>query len=132
MRADIAASFQRVAVQHLEEKCRRGLVWAAESHPGVRQLVVAGGVAANQYIRARLAAVAAEGGLELVCPPPRLCTDNGVMVAWAGVERWANESGGKSIMLGWGGWFRAVWDQPVPAVSVRRKHSCLRCCWRQR
>jgi N6-L-threonylcarbamoyladenine synthase len=55
--------------------------------PQVRHLVVAGGVASNTYVRARLAAVAADGGLRLVYPPPRLCTDNGVMVAWAGVER---------------------------------------------
>ena len=87
-RADIAASFQRVAVQHLEERCRRAVGWAAESHPQVKHLVVAGGVASNQYIRGRLAAVAEAGGLRLVCPPPRLCTDNGVMVAWAGMERW--------------------------------------------
>lgn len=53
----------------------------------VRHLVVAGGVAANAYVRGRLSAVAADAGLRLVCPPPRLCTDNGVMVAWAGVER---------------------------------------------
>ncbi|EFN53265.1 hypothetical protein CHLNCDRAFT_8322, partial [Chlorella variabilis] len=87
VRADIAASFQRVAVQHLEERCRRGVQWAQESHPQVRHLVVAGGVASNRYIRGRLAAVAQAAGLRLVCPPPRLCTDNGVMVAWAGVER---------------------------------------------
>ena len=87
VRADIAASFQRVAVQHLEERCRRAVAWARESHPGVRQLVVAGGVACNRYVRGRLAAVAEGAGLQLVCPPPRLCTDNGVMVAWAGVER---------------------------------------------
>ncbi|KAL4458728.1 hypothetical protein ABPG75_013593 [Micractinium tetrahymenae] len=87
LRADIAASFQRVAVQHLEERCRRAVQWAQESHPEVRHLVVAGGVAANAYVRSRLSAVAADAGLRLVCPPPRLCTDNGVMVAWAGVER---------------------------------------------
>lgn len=55
--------------------------------PQVRHLVVAGGVAANAYVRGRLSAVAADAGLRLVCPPPRLCTDNGVMVALAGVER---------------------------------------------
>lgn len=49
--------------------------------------MVAGGVASNTYIRGRLSLVAQEAGLQLVCPPPRLCTDNGVMVAWAGVER---------------------------------------------
>ena len=53
----------------------------------VRQLVVAGGVASNRYIRGRLTALAEGAGLQMVCPPPRLCTDNGVMVAWAGVER---------------------------------------------
>lgn len=87
VRADIAASFQTVAVRHLEDRCRRGLQWAKESHPEVQHLVVAGGVASNAYLRARLTAVANEGGLELVCPPPRLCTDNGVMVGWAGAER---------------------------------------------
>ena len=53
----------------------------------LRHLVVAGGVASNRYVRAALAAVAADHGLALVAPPPRWCTDNGAMVAWAGVER---------------------------------------------
>ncbi|KAI7841398.1 hypothetical protein COHA_005015 [Chlorella ohadii] len=88
LRADIAASFQRVAVAHLEERCRRAVGWVQESHPQVRHLVVAGGVASNQYIRGRLTAIADAAGLRLVCPPPRLCTDNGVMVAWAGMERY--------------------------------------------
>jgi N6-L-threonylcarbamoyladenine synthase len=87
IRADIAASFQTVAVRHLEERCRRALQWAGESHPDIKHVVVAGGVASNKYLRGRLTAVAEEGGFELVCPPPRLCTDNGVMVGWAGVER---------------------------------------------
>lgn len=87
IRADIAASFQAVAIRHLEDRCRRALEWTHDSHPDVRHLVVAGGVASNAYLRQRLAAVAAAAGVELVCPPPRLCTDNGVMVAWVGVER---------------------------------------------
>jgi N6-L-threonylcarbamoyladenine synthase len=53
----------------------------------VTALVVAGGVAANRALRARLEAVAAAGGLGLVAPPARLCTDNAAMVAWAGIER---------------------------------------------
>ena len=88
LRADIAASFQHVAVKHLEDRCRRALTWVAESHPNqIRQLVVAGGVASNSHVRSRLTVIAEEAGVELVCPPPRLCTDNGVMVGWAGVER---------------------------------------------
>lgn len=54
-----------------------------------RCLVVAGGVACNQSVRAALQDVAGSAGLRLVCPPPYLCTDNGVMVAWAGAERFA-------------------------------------------
>ena len=50
-------------------------------------LVVAGGVAANATIRAALATAATGNGYRLVAPPPRLCTDNAVMVAWAGIER---------------------------------------------
>jgi N6-L-threonylcarbamoyladenine synthase len=74
--------------------------WAREMEPGLRHLVVAGGVACNQHVRAQLTEVAAEGGVELVLPPPRWCTDNGVMVAWAGAERLAHG-----------------WAQPPPAAA---------------
>ena len=50
-------------------------------------LVVAGGVAANSEIRRRIEALAGERGLALNIPPPRLCTDNAAMIAWAGIER---------------------------------------------
>ncbi|TKY63712.1 tRNA N6-adenosine threonylcarbamoyltransferase [Spatholobus suberectus] len=85
-RADIAASFQRIAVLHLEERCGRAIQWALKMEPSIRHLVVSGGVASNQYVRARLDMVVKKNGLQLVCPPPRLCTDNGVMVAWTGIE----------------------------------------------
>ena len=58
--------------------------------PGTQPtLVVAGGVAANQAIGAGLRAGAGATGARLVVPPIPLCTDNGVMVAWAGAERLA-------------------------------------------
>ncbi|KAM7508764.1 hypothetical protein LguiA_019217 [Lonicera macranthoides] len=85
-RADIAASFQRVAVLHLEERCERAIQWALEIEPSIKHLVVSGGVASNQYVRARLNQVVNKNGLQLLCPPPSLCTDNGVMVAWTGIE----------------------------------------------
>ena len=88
VRADIAASFQKVAVDHLAARCRRAAQWAKEDLPDLQHLVVAGGVAANARVRETLSAIAQEAGLELVCPAPKLCTDNGVMVAWAGIERW--------------------------------------------
>ena len=98
VRADIAASFQAAAVKHLEERTRRAIAWARESlandtkpepSGNLSCVVVAGGVASNATVRATLGAVASEAGLPLVLPPPRWCTDNGVMVAWAGVERFA-------------------------------------------
>ncbi|CAJ2655592.1 probable tRNA N6-adenosine threonylcarbamoyltransferase, mitochondrial isoform X3 [Trifolium pratense] len=76
-RADIAASFQRIAVLHLEERCERAIQWALKMEPSIKHLVVSGGVASNQYVRARLDTVVKKNGLQLVCPPPRLCTDNG-------------------------------------------------------
>lgn len=69
--------------------------------------MVAGGVASNLFIRSQLTAVAQRAGLELVCPPARLCTDNGVMVAWAGVERLQlglEEAPPAAVELGEGEW----------------------------
>ena len=88
-RADIAACFQATAVAHVAERTRRALAWARELEPRCDALVVAGGVARNQALRHALGEVCASEGMRLVCPPQELCTDNGVMVAWAGVERLA-------------------------------------------
>eukprot|EP00900_Chrysochromulina_parva_P025100 jgi/Chrpa1/7223/Chrysochromulina_OHIO_Genome00019709-RA len=85
--ADVAASFQRVAVEHLAQRTARALEWALETAPNLTCLVVAGGVAANLLVRSELARVASEAGLPMVCPPLRLCMDNGLMVAWTGVQR---------------------------------------------
>ena len=49
--------------------------------------MVAGGVAANMTLRRALQRLASESGLNLVAPPLALCTDNGAMIAWAGIER---------------------------------------------
>lgn len=81
--ADIAASFQRAVADVIADRAGRALAMA----PDCRLMVVAGGVAANGAIRAALAAVAARAAIRLVAPPIRLCTDNAVMVAWAGLER---------------------------------------------
>jgi N6-L-threonylcarbamoyladenine synthase len=69
------------------DRVRHAMYWFDDRHPGVGRFVVAGGVAANQALRERLRAVAHEEGFTLDVPPPKLCTDNGAMIAWAGVER---------------------------------------------
>ena len=81
--ADIAAAFQASVAAVVADRARHALAIA----PGATALVVSGGVAANSAVREALARVAAGAGLPLVAPPIRLCTDNAVMVAWAGIER---------------------------------------------
>lgn len=85
--ADLSASFQAAAADVLVDRTLRAAATFRAQHPGGTTLVVAGGVAANRYLRGRLAAAAADAGLRLVAPPQRLCTDNAAMIAWAGIER---------------------------------------------
>lgn len=85
--ADLCASFQRTVGDVLADRCSNALALAPSP-----TLVVAGGVAANLYLRGRLEEVAARHGASLVAPPVKLCTDNGAMIAWAGLER---------LRLGW-------------------------------
>ena len=83
--ADICASFQAAVAEIVRVRAGQAL---ERFGPGAT-LVVAGGVAANQAIGAALREAADAAGATLVIPPPRLCTDNGAMVAWAGAERLA-------------------------------------------
>ena len=88
--ADLCASFQAAVADVLAERTGRAIeTYQAEHLPAGQtgSLVVAGGVAANQAIRARLTNLAEDHGLAFAAPAPALCTDNGAMVAWAGVER---------------------------------------------
>ena len=85
--ADIAASFQTAVSDVLADRCGNAIARFRDEYPEGRSLVLAGGVAANQYLRARLAAVASAAGLEFIAPPAALCTDNAAMIAWAGIER---------------------------------------------
>ena len=84
---DMAASFQAAVGDVLSDRCRRALDRFQDDTGRRGPLVAAGGVAANAYLRARLDDVAAECGAAMIAPPPRLCTDNAAMIAWAGVER---------------------------------------------
>ncbi|HHB81198.1 MAG TPA: tRNA (adenosine(37)-N6)-threonylcarbamoyltransferase complex transferase subunit TsaD [Aliiroseovarius sp.] len=86
-RADLAANFQAAVADVLAEKSRRALADYMALNPPQPLFAVAGGVAANQSLRAALEAVSAEAGASFLAPPLALCTDNAAMVAWAGAER---------------------------------------------
>jgi N6-L-threonylcarbamoyladenine synthase len=89
--ADLAASFQRTVGDILVDRCTHAfnMFRRACALPAAQPmtLVVAGGVAANRHLRARLADLAGRHDARLVAPPPSLCTDNAAMIAWAGIER---------------------------------------------
>ncbi|MCP4821452.1 MAG: tRNA (adenosine(37)-N6)-threonylcarbamoyltransferase complex transferase subunit TsaD [Shimia sp.] len=86
-RADLCASFQAAVVDVLAEKTRRALDLYMAENPSKPLLAVAGGVAANTAIRARLETVCADTGVTFTAPPLALCTDNAAMIAYAGLER---------------------------------------------
>lgn len=83
---DVAASFQATILDVLDNRVAAGLV-GARAFGEMQALAVAGGVAANQAIAGRLRTLAEQHALPLVVAPPALCTDNAVMIAWAGLER---------------------------------------------
>ncbi|NXE45651.1 OSGP2 protein, partial [Casuarius casuarius] len=87
---DIAAAAQHAVAVHIVKRTYRAMLFCIKHSilsPKNATLVVSGGVASNQYIRKALQILADVNGFAFLCPPPRLCTDNGVMIAWNGIER---------------------------------------------
>ena len=86
-KADLCASFQAAVLDIISDRSANAMrafdpMWGAKG-----RLVAAGGVAANQPIRARLQALASENRYDFIAPPLRWCTDNAAMIALAGAER---------------------------------------------
>ncbi|WP_067706162.1 tRNA (adenosine(37)-N6)-threonylcarbamoyltransferase complex transferase subunit TsaD [Erwinia sp. ErVv1] len=81
-RADIARAFEDAVVDTLAIKCKRAL-----EQTGFKRLVIAGGVSANRTLRAKMAEVMKARGGEVFYARPEFCTDNGAMIAYAGMVR---------------------------------------------
>ncbi len=81
--ADLAAGLQEAVFAQLEFQLR-----AAVRETGVRTVALVGGVAANRRLREKMERLAREERVELRVPPPALCTDNGLMVAFCGYLYW--------------------------------------------
>jgi N6-L-threonylcarbamoyladenine synthase len=89
-RADLAATVQAAIATQLAERSDRAMAAYALAHEGRGlRFVVAGGVAANKAVRARLQSVAEARGFSFTAPPLAYCTDNAAMIALAGAERMA-------------------------------------------
>ena len=115
-RADLCAGFQAAVTAVLAEKSRRALAAYMALAPAQPAFAVAGGVAANQPLRAALQAVAAQAGARFLAPPLALCTDNAAMIAWAGIERF--RAGGRGACDGMDLVARPRWplDTQSPAL----------------
>ena len=90
--ADLCASFEAAVSDSVADRCRRAYGLALEQARTAKQplpIVLAGGVAANARLKARLSATAADLCTALHVPPVALCGDNGAMVAWAGAEHFS-------------------------------------------
>ena len=81
-RADLAHAFQRAVVETLSIKCQRAL-----EQEKLQNLVIAGGVSANQALRRSLESMLAKHGGQVFYARPEFCTDNGAMIAYAGCQR---------------------------------------------
>ena len=81
-RADLARGFLDAVIASLADRCEKAM-----RQTGYKCLVAGGGVAANTQLRQQLQGMAAELGVAVVFPEPRMCTDNGAMIAYAGYLR---------------------------------------------
>ena len=108
-RADIAYAFQSAVIDTLAIKCKRAL---QETH--LKRLVIAGGVSANKQLRVQLAELMQKLGGEVFYPRPAYCTDNGAMIAYAGMQRLkANQVAGLEIIV------KPRWSlEDLPPVSI--------------
>lgn len=110
-KADIAYAFQQATAETLTIKCRRAL---RQTH--LKTLVIAGGVSANQQIRAELLQMTKQENARLFCPRLAFCTDNGAMIAFAGCQRLlAQQQENLEIVV------KPRWDMAnLPAVGLTK------------
>ncbi len=114
-RADIAASFEKAVVASLMTKAVHAL-----EVTGLKHLVIAGGVGANQNLRQSLSLLGKQQGFAVTYPRSEFCTDNGAMIAYAGCQRLlAGEQDNDSIKV------RARWpltELRIPCPSISDKY----------
>ncbi|WP_396124687.1 tRNA (adenosine(37)-N6)-threonylcarbamoyltransferase complex transferase subunit TsaD [Anaplasma capra] len=96
---DICASFQQCISEILASRIVNAIAMARAIDDRISKIVVSGGVAANNFLRSGILKCASECGIDAVFPPQELCTDNGIMVGWAGLENLRSGSNFASLEL---------------------------------
>ncbi len=87
MKKDLAASFQKTVSEIMAFKMKQALKLCREKSINISAAVISGGVAANTPIRDALKKISEEFSVPFSAPPIKFCTDNGVMIAHAGLEK---------------------------------------------
>ncbi len=85
---DFCASFQSAVVDCITNRLHNALNDERVKNANPKTMVVAGGVAKNSAVRAAMENLANKSGMLFAAPPMNLCTDNGAMIAWAGLENY--------------------------------------------
>ena len=85
---DFCASFQAAVVDCITNRLNNALHNEHVKSASPKTLVVAGGVAKNSAIREAMEKLANKFNMQFAAPPMNLCTDNGAMIAWAGIENY--------------------------------------------
>ena len=89
---DFCASMEYGLGKFMGKRLQRALEFVQLQDYQINSVVVSGGVASNQRIRSLLQIVCNEYNCDLVVPPLKYCTDNGVMIAWNGVKKWHRQN----------------------------------------
>ncbi|XP_047020010.1 probable tRNA N6-adenosine threonylcarbamoyltransferase, mitochondrial [Helicoverpa zea] len=87
---DLCAAFQLAVAEHLAHRTERAMKYCEKNNlikPDNRVIVVSGGVACNNFIFKSIEYIGSKMGYTAYRPPPNVCTDNGVMIAWNGLEK---------------------------------------------
>jgi N6-L-threonylcarbamoyladenine synthase len=84
---DISASFQKTIVDILKDRFKNAVLYLQNNGIVLDKLIFAGGVSANQYIKNNMIEYCKKFNYDVISPPLKLCTDNGAMIAWAGLEK---------------------------------------------
>lgn len=92
---DIAASFQNIVVLFIEKQIKKA--YKMTKNVNIKNIVIAGGVAANAALRKRLTDLFAENNINFYAPPISLCSDNAAMIGWAAIEHVRNGSQPSSL-----------------------------------
>lgn len=87
---ELCASFQIAIAQHLAHRTERAMLFCEKMNiinSSDKNIVVSGGVACNNFIFNCIENVGHKHNYRVFRPPPKVCTDNGVMIAWNGLEK---------------------------------------------